>query len=71
LNWALEGITEEKLQEASLKTVSQVAKDMAVVIKQMEPDEHGDSDKSTNIQVVLFSPAPMQEHEFPRIKAVE
>jgi predicted transcriptional regulator len=65
LKWALNGITEEKLQEASLKTLSTVAKDMSVIIKQMEPDEKGDTDKSTNVQVVLFAPKPIELTDLP------
>ncbi len=67
LNLALDAITPEKLKEASLKTASAVAKDMAVVIKQMEPADASEMQKNTNVQVVLFAPRPMEESDFPVI----
>ena len=71
LGWALNGITQEKLEEADLRDISAVAKDMAVIIKQMEPSNENEGNKGTNVQVVLFSPQLMQESDFPLLRVKE
>lgn len=69
---ALNQITPDKLQEASLKTISAVAKDMAVVIKQMEPSADSTNQPTgPQVQVVLFSPPVMKEQDFPCITVKE
>lgn len=72
LGIALGQITEEKLESASLKTISAVAKDMAVVIKQMEPSENNNGGpQGPAVQVVLFAPPQMKEADFPVITVKE
>lgn len=71
LGWALNQITEEKLSVAKLKDVASIAKDMSVIIKQMEPEQNEGGDRNTNVQVVLFSPQLMQEVDFPRMRVKE
>lgn len=68
LNLALNHITEDKLADAKLRDIASVAKDMAVIIKQMEPMDSG-VEKNTNVQVVLFAPKVMEESAFPRVMA--
>jgi len=71
LNMALNGITQDKLNDAGLKTLASVAKDMSVIIKQMEPSsDNGDGPKN-QVQVVLFAPRPMEESDFPVIRVKE
>jgi predicted transcriptional regulator len=71
LHWSLNEITQDKLKEASLKTLSQVSKDMSVIIKQMEPDPASEIQKNTNVQVVLFAPKTLTEEDFPSIRVNE
>lgn len=71
LNMALQEITPQKMEEASLKTLASVAKDMAVIIKQMEPENDNDNNQHTNVQVVLFAPPVVDESSFPRVVAKE
>lgn len=70
---ALKQITPEKLEAASLKTISAVAKDMAVVIKQMEPADNSQNNNPNGpaVQVVLFAPPQMKEADFPVITVKE
>lgn len=72
LGKALDQITPEKLESASLKTISAVAKDMAVVIKQMEPaDSSNTNPTGPAVQVVLFAPPQLKEQDFPVITVKE
>jgi hypothetical protein len=69
---ALKHITPEKLENAKLQVISGVARDMSAIIKNMEPKESGgDVDKSTKVQVVLYSPQRKTEKEFETFEVRE
>ncbi len=70
LGMALNHITDERLSEAKLRDVASVAKDMAFIIKQMEPTDGG-NERNTNVQVVLYAPKVLSESDFPRVVAVD
>lgn len=59
LNDALGMITTEKMQDAKLKDLSTLAKDMSTIMKNMEHNEDSSNNKPTNIIFV----APRVKHE--------
>ena len=55
LNSALEYITDDKLEMASAKDLSGIAKDMAAVVKQLEPEEKN-TNQNNGVQFVFYAP---------------
>jgi hypothetical protein len=73
LNQALGSITQEKLDYADVKDLSGIAKDMSVIIKNLEPQkevESGDKGQATP-QFVIYAPQFKKEEFFDVIQVVE
>lgn len=71
---ALNALTEEKLALSSPKELSSVARDMAVVHKQMEPtviDTPKEIDKDKGPTFVFYSPQFFKEDKFDRVISPE
>src|SRR3990167_2440332 len=68
---ALDYITSEKLAEAKLRDVASVAKDMSVVIRNMEPEKTIENTQQNNVQFVFFKPQLKQEADFDLVVAPE
>ena len=65
LNLALEAITSEKLEHAKVKDISGVARDMAGVIRALEPSPESVANDGVKIpQVVIYAPSIVQENYF-------
>jgi predicted transcriptional regulator len=65
LNAALGAITQEKLDYADAKDLSGIAKDMAVVIKNLEPDKAVDPEGGGKVpQFVIYAPQFRDERSF-------
>jgi hypothetical protein len=58
---ALENITDDKLNGASLKTISGLARDMSAVVKNIEPQT---ITPGTGVQFVFYSPKLRQESDY-------
>jgi predicted transcriptional regulator len=58
---AIHHITPEKLAESKIKDLSQIAKDMSVVIKNIEPQTNT---PSLGVQFVFFAPKLKQESDY-------
>lgn len=72
LNAALDGITPEKLEEVSAKDLSCIAKDMSVVIRNLEPQKpEGDGEDKNTPQFVIFAPQFRDERSFPTMVVQE
>jgi DNA-binding transcriptional regulator YdaS (Cro superfamily) len=73
LNAALGSITQEKLDYADVTDLSGIAKDMSVIIKNLEPPPSQSSDQSDNKtpQFVIFAPQFRDERSFEVIKVQE
>lgn len=67
---ALEEITPEKLASAKLRDVSGVARDMSVIIQNMEPAEEKSSDQA-GTQFIIYAPQFRQESSFDVIEVSE
>lgn len=73
LSAALGAITQDKLDYADAKDLSAIAKDMSVVIKNLEPPaEKSDEDKGTKApQFIIYAPQFKREESFDVIQVVE
>jgi hypothetical protein len=72
LNAALEALTQEKLDYADAKDLSGIAKDMSVIIKNMEPPQQAADDTGAKQpQFVIFAPTFRDERSFETIKVKE
>jgi predicted transcriptional regulator len=72
LTTALDGITPEKLENVSAKDLSAIAKDMSVVIRNLEPQQTGEGDEGKNTpQFVIFAPQFRDERSFPTMVVQE
>lgn len=71
LSLALKSLTEDKLEKASARDVAGVAKDMSVVIKNIEPDKEDNSEKSGGPTFVIYSPQFRDERSFEIIHVKE
>lgn len=71
LNSALGAITQEKLDYADAKDLSSIAKDMAVIIKNLEPPSQAESTDSKSPQFVIFAPSFRTEQSFESITVNE
>lgn len=66
---AIDAITEDKLAESSPRIAAGVAKDMSVVVKNMEPSTEGERGNSTKF--VFFVPNMRKEDQFEVIDVKE
>jgi len=73
LNAALGSITQEKLDYADVKDLSTIAKDMSVIIKNLEPPPEvvTSDDKPKGPQFVIFAPSFRKEEQFDVITVSE
>jgi hypothetical protein len=71
LNSALEAITQDKLDYADPKDLASIAKDMTVVIKNLEPQQAESKDAATAPQFVIFAPQFRDERSFETITVSE
>ena len=68
LNSALEAITQEKLDYTDAKDLASIAKDMAVVIKNLEPTPERDmAGEAKSPQFVIYAPQFKDERSFESI----
>ncbi len=68
LNLALTHITGDKLEEAKVGEIASVARAMAGIIKDMEPDNNNEKNKS-NIPFVVFAPVIVNEASYEVVHA--
>ena len=68
---SLNHITPEKLQEAKLKDVSAVARDMSMIIKNMEPQDVENEDNKPNVNIIFYAPNTRKESEYDVIDVNE
>jgi len=71
LHLALNNITDEKLSSAKLEVISGVARDMAGIIKTMEPSQNEDKDNDTRKPFVIFAPVIRDERSYEVINVNE
>lgn len=74
LNAALSAITQEKLDYADVSDLSGIAKDMSVIIKNLEPPHTGpghDGDGDRAPQFVIYAPTFRDERSFETIEVKE
>ena len=71
LNSALEAITQEKLDYADADKLSGIAKDMSVIIKNLEPKVESSSEQTNQPQFVIFAPQFRKEETFEIINVQE
>lgn len=71
LNSALGAITQEKLDYADPKDLASIAKDMTVVIKNLEPPQTVESSTANTPQFVIFAPQFRKEETFETIVVSE
>lgn len=71
LGSSLEKITDDKLDELDAKELASVSKDMAAVVKSMEPSNINDSDGRPNVAFVLYKPEIRREESFDSIQVSE
>lgn len=67
LNSALSSITQEKLDYADADKLSGIAKDMSVIIKNLEPKVESPSESNNQPQFVIFAPSFRKEETFETI----
>jgi hypothetical protein len=65
---ALDHITDENISGAKVKDIASIAKDMSVIVKNMEPNQ---PDKVQNTQVIIYKPRMRDEDEFDIITVNE
>jgi hypothetical protein len=63
---AIEAITPEKINEAKLRDIASVAKDMSAVIKNMEPSVEADTART---QFIFYAPQQKEESHYKVIEA--
>lgn len=71
LNGALEAITQEKLDYTDAKDLSTIAKNMAGIIKDLEPTSTPEDNGNKSPQFVIFAPSFRQENSFETIEVKE
>jgi predicted transcriptional regulator len=72
LSGALNAITQDKLDYTDARDLSAIAKDMAVIIKNLEPQkESSESASNQTPQFVIFAPTFRQENSFDTITVNE
>jgi len=70
LNMALDGITPDKIAAAKVKDIAGIAKDMSVVMRNMEDGEKGPVDNGAP-RIVIFAPQIRQENHFEMMEVDE
>lgn len=58
---ALDAITDENISNAKVKDIASIAKDMSVIVKNMEPER---TQNVQNTQVIIYKPRMRDEDEF-------
>jgi predicted transcriptional regulator len=71
LNQALATITQEKLDFTDAKDLAGIARDMSVLIKNLEPQSASDSSEAKSPQFVIFAPQFRDERSFETIQVIE
>lgn len=71
LNGALSAITQEKLDYADPKDLASIAKDMTVVIKNLEPQQTAAENEVNQPQFVIYAPQFRDERSFETITVKE
>jgi predicted transcriptional regulator len=66
---ALDSITDDNIRSAKVKDIASIAKDMSVIVKNMEPNVPVDNSKNT--QVIIYRPRMRDEDEFDVITVNE
>lgn len=61
---SINALTDEKLETAKARDLAGIAKDMAAVIKVMEPESHNDSAKQNGPTFIFYSPQPRKEETY-------
>lgn len=61
---ALNNITEEKLAYSEAKDLSGIAKDMSVIIKNLEPDKQNEVVEDNRVQFTIYAPQFRQENSY-------
>jgi hypothetical protein len=69
LSLALKSISPEKLADAKVRDLAGIAKDMSVVIKNMEPDNAKNDDGKVGPQFVIYAPQFRDERNFEVVVA--
>lgn len=65
---ALDAITDENISSAKVKDIASIAKDMSVIVKNMEPER---AQNVQNTQVIIYKPRMRDEDEFDVITVNE
>lgn len=68
---ALKHITEDKLKDAKLRDVSGVARDMAAIVRDMEPENKGNGEGKQAPQFIFYAPQFRDERTFETIHVKE
>ena len=71
LNAALGAITQEKLDYADVKDLAGIAKDMTVIIKNLEPPQVNESAQPNSPQFTIYAPTFRDERSFEVIQVSE
>ena len=71
LGKSLSAITQDKLDYTDAKDLSAIAKDMSVIIKNLEPEKVIQSDDGVKSQFVIYAPQFRDERSFDTINVVE
>ncbi len=72
LDSALDALTPEKLDYADAKDLSTIAKDMSVIIKNLEPEKVApENDGKPSVQFTIFAPQFRQENAYEVVKVLE
>lgn len=72
LTKALGGLTKDKIETSSAREISAIAKDMAQVVKMMEPDvPTGPGANTPSAQFLVYAPTMIDERKFEVIQAKE
>ncbi len=71
LNSALSAISQEKLDYADVKDLSGIAKDMSVIIKNLEPQKEPQSEGQSSPQFIIYAPSFRSENSFESITVNE
>ena len=64
LNRALTHITEDKLIDAKPEVLSNVARNMAGIVREMEPQQTQSSNENNGVQFIFYSPKIRNESDF-------
>jgi hypothetical protein len=71
LNGALGAITQEKLDNTDAKDLAGIARDMSVLVKNLEPSKEGPGDGSTAPRFIVYAPQFRDERSFDTIVVQE